>query len=262
MRSRNAAMSAFLGPNQRTRNHLPVVRPAKSADWKTCPPEGGLGWVGPASCRQMMVGKPTWACSERRRPSSASPGPVGDRSPPPAWLGFPPAPSPTRRPGGRLSLRAPSRAIAVHSFFAKFSHFPGFGVERQSKRRTNRRASWDSDAFERVPFLSVSRLSQTQGGHWRGGWHLFSNSAPFPRRSGAAALARSAKPPALQGTGRPRRSPPAGSPDAGPLLPWPRKFPRHARRFVQLPSFPSCVRLATALYSSDSRYNVRFSWNS
>ena len=164
--------------------------------------------------------------------------------------------SPSRQPP------QPSRAFAAHSFFAKFSHFPGCSVERQSKRRINRRAAWDADAFERVPFLSVSRLSRTQAGRWRGGWRLFSNPAPFPRPAGAAALARSAKPPAPQGTGRPRRSPPAWRPDAGPLLPWPRKFPRHARRFAQLPAFPSCVRLATALYSSDSRYNVRFSWDS
>ena len=131
--------------------------------------------------------------------------------------------SPSRRPP------QPSHAIAVHSFFAKFSHFPGFSVERQSKRRTHRRASWDSDAFERVPFLSVSRLSQTQGGCWRGRWRLFSNRASV-RRGRAGALRQTSSAPGNRKTeavpagleSRRRTAPPVTeeiSPSRAPICP-------------------------------------------
>lgn len=99
--------------------------------------------------------------------------------------------SPSRQPP------QPSRAFAAHSFFAKFSHFPGCSVERQPKRRPRRRASWDSDAFKRGPFLSASRLSQTQVGHWRPGGACSATPRPFRpsasvRRGGTGALRQTA----------------------------------------------------------------------
>lgn len=134
----------------------------------------GLGQPSVLSLDDCGAGRLGLAASavDRRRPGQCPLATVRLRRPARISSGTAPD-SPSRRPP------KPSHAIAFHLLFAKFSHFPGCSVERQPKRRPRRRASWDSDAFKRGPFLSASRLSQTQGGRWRPGGACSATPRPF-----------------------------------------------------------------------------------
>ena len=90
-------------------------------------------------------GASTGTCSVRRRPFSASPGPVH-----------------VHRPSADVRLQGPQhagpptrrhcRVIALSSLSARCSQFPCFRVDPNSRRRTNRSASEGSNTLEKAPF--------------------------------------------------------------------------------------------------------------